>query len=230
MAYKHLFFDWDHTLWDFEANSRSALTSIYYEFDLRKLNVQSPDHFIDTYLPINYQMWTDYREGKIDAPTVKIKRFQDTLKHFGSIDNHLVSSIKDNYLQNLPLGGKLMPNVNSVLEYLSEKYLLHIVTNGFREITDEKLKYCGIAHYFTSTLAADEAGALKPNPIVFSTALKNNKATVEESLFIGDNLIADIQGAQAFGMDQVFFNPEKKEHQEQPTYEISDLSELVNFL
>lgn len=228
--YKHLFFDLDHTLWDFEQNSRQALTSIYYEFDLRQWQIQSPDHFIDTYHPINYQMWADYREGKIDAPTVKRKRFQDTLKQFGLISESVITDVENYYMQHLPNGGTLMPNVVQMLQKFHQHFDLHIVTNGFRAITDVKLRKSKIQHFFQLILSAEEVGVLKPNAKVFHTAIHKTGATVENSLFIGDNLIADIQGAKSVGMDQVFYNPEKKFHNETPTYEITDMKELVDLV
>lgn len=229
-TYQHLFFDLDHTLWDFETNSQEALTSIYYEFDLRRWEVQSPQHFIDTYLPINYKMWADYRNGVIDAKTVKRKRFQDTLKQFGVINQSMVQQVESSYLQKLPLGGNLLPNVKEMLTALQQHFQLHIVTNGFREITVSKLAISGIQDYFTTSLSAEEAGVLKPNPKIFQQALAMANATVEKSLFIGDNIIADVGGAKAVGIDQVFFNPNKAEHNAQPSYEIADMKELINLL
>lgn len=228
--YEHLFFDFDHTLWDFETNSRQALTKLYYEFNLRQFNIQSPEHFIDTYLPINYQLWADYRDGKIDAPTVKLKRFKDTLQQFGVVDLDFVKQVKAFYLNELPLGGALMPTVIDTLTTLQEHYTLHVVTNGFKAVTAEKMKHCQIGHFFQSVLSAEEVGVLKPNPLVFEMALSNNNANVQHSLYIGDNIIADVQGARGVGMDQVFFNPEQTAHAEQPTYEIKLMSELLNFL
>ncbi len=230
MVYKHLFFDWDHTLWDFEANSIKVLEEIYYHYNLRQFNVLSPQHFIDTYMPINYYMWTKFREGKIDAETVKFQRFAMTFKEFGVIDDQLIADVKSFYLQELPKGGFLMPNVIDMLNELQNEFQLHIVTNGFLEVTNEKLKYSQIAHYFETVLSAEEVGVLKPNQAVFHEALRRANATVTDSLFIGDNLIADVQGARNVGMNQVFFNPDQRQHDEQPTFEISDMKELVGIL
>lgn len=224
--YNHLFFDLDHTLWDFEQNSYLALESIYFEFDLRKYNILSTDHFIEVYNPINYSLWTAYRNGEIDAETVKYKRFQDTFKQFGVVDEATTHKIKESYMNQLPFGGALMPNTIEMLTELHAEYKLHIVTNGFKEISNQKLKHSGITDYFHSVLSAEEVGVLKPNAKVFETALINNKARNTESLFIGDNLIADVQGAQKVGMDQVFYNPEKIHHSETPTYEIDCLSSI----
>ncbi len=230
MQYKHLFFDWDHTLWDFETNSERSLTSIYYEFDLRRFGLQSPQHFIDTYKPLNKKLWTEFREGKIDAQTVKIKRFQECLKQFSLTDLELIRQIKSFYLEELPKGGDLMPNVEESLELLSKQYTLHIVTNGFLEVTQQKIQHSSIAKLFTTILSAEEVGVLKPNKKVFEEAFKRANATAKNSLFIGDNLIADIQGPKRVGMHQVFYNPNRQSHSESPTYEISDIKELIDLL
>lgn len=228
--YKHLFFDLDHTLWDFEHNSKKALTSVFYECDLRRMNVQSPDHFIETYLPINYQMWSAYRRGEIDAQEVKHLRFQNTLKKFGLVSQSMVKDVGDAYLAHLPRGGNLMPNVLHILKKLHAHYRLHVVTNGFQAITKVKLQNSGITDFFQLVLSAEEVGVLKPDKRVFQTAVNKTKAKVEESLFIGDSIIADIEGASSFGMDQVFYNPKNKQHQAEPTYEITDMAELESIL
>jgi len=230
MSYEHLFFDWDHTLWDFETNSKQALEKIFYEYDLRKFGVLSPQHFIDTYMPINYTMWKEFREGKMDAATVKIKRFQDTFQKFGVVDMVLVNDVKSFYLDKLPLGGALMPNVLKTIKILNENFELHVVTNGFLEVTQHKLAHSNLASFFRTVLSAEEVGVLKPNTKVFQEALKRSGASAERSLFIGDNLIADVQGARNAGMHQVFFNPLGHAHEESPTYEINDFQELLDIL
>jgi len=196
MAYEHLFFDWDHTLWDFETNSRQVLNNIFYEYNLRQFGILSPEHFMDVYMPINYRMWKMFREGEIDTQTVKYKRFEETF----------------------------------TLTELKGQFQMHVVTNGFLEVTEHKIKHSDIGSFFQTILSAEEVGVLKPNPAVFYEAFKRSGATAENSLFIGDNLIADVQGAQSVGMHQVYFNPEKEAHNETPTFEISDMKELVTLL
>ncbi len=228
--YQHIFFDWDHTLWDFEANSAQAMEKLYYAFDFRQFGILSPQHFVDIYQPINYQLWKAFREGEIDAQTVKIKRFQEALKVFSVYDQTLISEIKSYYLNELPKPGILMPSVRECLDQLSAKYQLHCVTNGFLEVTQQKLKHSQLHHYFDTILSAEEVGVLKPHPKIFAEALRRAEATVEQSLFIGDNLIADIQGAQNMGIDQVFYNPKQVEHKGKPTYEIAHFDELLGLL
>lgn len=230
MQYKHLFFDLDHTLWDFEANSKAALTAMYYDLDLRQLGILSPEQFVDVYLPINYKYWAAYREGRLSAEAIKFKRFEDTYKKFGGASEKLIQNSRDYYLKELPKKGALMPNVLNVLGELKNEFQLHVVTNGFRAVTKHKMERSKLVPFFNSVLSAEDVGVLKPNKKVFETALINNNAQVQESLFIGDNLIADVQGARSVGMDQVYFNPEKEQHSEDPTYEIHDMIELLPLL
>ncbi len=230
MQYKHIFFDLDHTLWDFDRNARGALHEVYYQFDLRRIGALSPQHFIDVYMPINERMWGEYRQGKIDAETIKIARFKETFKKFGFLDGDTVKKVKSAYLEFLPRQGHLIEGVQSLLEYLKPKYFLHIVTNGFKAVSIEKLGHANINSFFKSSLSAEEVGYLKPDVRVFKTALKNNKARAEESLFVGDHLEADVIGAANAGMDQVYFNPKGKAHNFKPTFEISEMAELCELL
>lgn len=230
MGYKHLFFDLDRTLWDFEANSTATLTAMYYDLDLRQLGILSPEQFIDVYLPINYTCWAAYREGRLSASEIKLKRFEDTYKKFGGASEKLIQKSRDYYLKELPNNGALMPNVTHVLSELQNDFHLHIVTNGFKTVTQFKMQKSKITPFFNSILSAEEVGVLKPNKKVFETALEKNNAQVYESLFIGDDLVADVQGAQSVGMDQVYFNPKKHVHTEQPTYEIRNMSEMLTLL
>lgn len=227
MQYKHIFFDLDHTLWDFDKNAKASLTDVFYKFDLRRFGVKNVEHFQEIYMPINQRMWGEYRRGEIDAETVKIGRFQETFKLFNVVDHGLTKEVKEFYLKQLPVKGALMPNTLDTLNYLKSKYELHIVTNGFRAVTDEKISFSNIGSFFKSTLSAEEVGVLKPNKEVFERALSMNNTNSTESLFVGDSIIADVEGARGVGMDQVLFNPHKKAHTSNPTYEISDIGEMM---
>jgi len=230
MRYKHIFFDLDHTLWDFDKNAKASLTDVFYEFDLRRFGVRDTHHLQEVYMPINQRMWGEYRRGEIDAETVKFGRFRETLKQFNVLDTGIAMEIKEFYLKQLPTKGALMPNTMETLEYLKGKYKLHIVTNGFRAVTDEKISFSNIGGFFESTLSAEEVGVLKPNKKVFMKAFEMNNAHAAESLFVGDSIVADVEGAQQVGMDQVYFNPHRKAHESSPTYEVFDIGELTNFL
>ena len=227
--YKHLFFDLDRTLWDFERNSEITLRQI---FDQRNLNSIFPDfdHFIKTYKVHNEHLWDLYKERKIKKDELRNKRFLLTLQDFGVNNTKLAEKIGDDYVDISPTQTILFPDTKTVLDYLKEKYELHIITNGFVEVQYKKLRNCGLEPYFKRVTTSEEAKASKPKKEIFQVALKSVNAKKTESLMIGDDLQNDILGAKKFGIDQVYFNPEHKLHQEKITFEIDKLKILTQIL
>ena len=227
--YKHLFFDLDRTLWDFEKNSIITLRSI---FDKRKLDKIFPDFniFVSTYEAHNERLWDLYKLRKIRKDELRNERFLLTLKDFGIDDPKLAEQIGDDYVELSPMQTVLFPNTIEVLDYLSTKYKMHIITNGFVEVQYKKLKNCGLEKYFERVTTSEEAKSSKPKPEIFQVALKSVNAKKTESLMIGDDLENDILGAKKFGIDQVFFNPDSEKHSETISFEIKNLNELTTFL
>jgi len=227
--YKHLFFDLDRTLWDFEKNSIITLRSI---FDKRKLDKIFPDFdiFVSTYKAHNERLWDLYKLRKIRKDELRNERFLLTLKDFGIDDPKLAEQIGDDYVELSPMQTVLFPNTIEVLDYLSTKYKMHIITNGFVEVQYKKLKNCGLEKYFERVTTSEEAKSSKPKPEIFQVALKSVNAKKTESLMIGDDLENDILGAKKFGIDQVFFNPDSEKHSETISFEIKNLNELTTFL
>jgi len=230
VKYKHLFFDLDHTLWDFEGNASLSLDDVYHEFDLRRFGIISAEQFKQTYFPINDRMWAQYRRGELTSAEIKIERFRETLKKFSVLDHDLVAEIKEFYLKSLPLKGRLMPGATQVLDKLQGKAALHIVSNGFLAITKEKIKYSGIQKYFDVVLSAEEVGVLKPNQKVFEEAFRRANASASESIYIGDSLEADVRGPRNVGMDQIYYNVHSKPHDESPTHEVNHLLDIAEIL
>ena len=227
--YKHLFFDLDHTLWDFETNSKSALNSLYEDY-LGSLSA-SFERFHETYRDVNSLFWAQYRVGRVKKEELRIGRFRETLLRFGYEDEQLSQSLADGYVERSPYQTALFPNAITTLEDLKEKgYDMHIITNGFEEVQHIKIKESGLLPFFSEIITSEQVDVRKPHPLIFKHAVDKARSKKSESVMIGDNLIADILGARDFGMDQVFFNPETSAHDEQPTYEISDLSQLSEIL
>lgn len=228
--YRHIFFDLDDTLWDFKRNSSEALHELYHHFILKNVGIESPDYFIKVYQERNIMMWEQYRLGAIDKETLRSKRFELTFWDMG-IDTALVPrGMPEHYLSTLASKHYLYPFALEVLEYLKEKYSLHIITNGFSEVQHIKLNSSKIDRFFQQLIISDEIGMKKPDIKIFQHALEKANATAEESIMIGDGLDVDIAGARNAGMDQVFFNPEMIAHNHQVTQEIKSLEELKNFL
>ncbi|MCK0144648.1 YjjG family noncanonical pyrimidine nucleotidase [Arenibacter sp. F26102] len=221
-----IFFDLDHTLWDFEKNSALTFQKILSE---NSVSVELKD-FLKVYIPINFEFWKLYREGKITKSELRFQRLKitfDTLGH--SISNELIDVLSDQYIENLSSFNHLFPNTTEVLDYLKPNYKLHIITNGFQEIQDKKLQSSKIHDYFDHIINSEMAGVKKPNPKIFELALSKANVLPQKSLMIGDSLEADILGAKSVGLHTLHFNANNE-----PMHEycdiIHDLSEIKSYL
>ncbi len=228
--YTHIFFDLDHTLWDFDKNSLETFSDLFLKYNLEKLLNCNFNTFFKAYKIINDNLWDLYRKGEIKKDYLSVQRFFLSLNEFGNNDKLLAETLSKEYVKLSPLKKNLFPYSIEVLEFLNKKYKLHIITNGFLEIQTVKIKNSGLDIYFESMITSEEAGAQKPNARIFEYSLNKTGAKVEESLMIGDDLKVDILGSKAFGMDQVYFNYHNNVHSEEVTYEIKSLLELKEIL
>lgn len=228
-TYKHLFFDLDRTLWDFEKNSVKTLKLIFDKRDLHRI-FPDFDTFIKVYKMHNEKLWDLYKLRRIKKHELRNQRFLLTLNDFGVDDIVLAEQIGDDYVDLSPLQTDLFPYTIELLDYLKPKYQMHIVTNGFVEVQYKKLKNCGLEKYFTHVITSEEAKASKPKPEIFHVAISSANAKKTESLMIGDDLENDILGAKQYGIDQVYFNPERKKHTEQITFEVYHLKQITEIL
>lgn len=229
-SYKHLFFDLDNTLWDFERNSKEVLNELYEKHRLQELGITSADFFIRTYQERNIMMWEQYRLGKIDKPTLRNQRFVFTFWDMG-LDAELVPpTLADDYLLLSPKKNHLFPHAHETLDYLQAKYKLHIITNGFEEAQYIKLDSADLSKYFDEIIISEQTGFKKPDVNIFYHAAEKATATAEECLMIGDGLEVDVVGARNAGWDTVYFNPHKIQHEENTTFEIESLDELMRIL
>ena len=225
--YKHLFFDLDHTLWDFDRNSKEVLHELFHKHSLNDKGVNA-EEFISRYIEINHEMWRLYHLDKIDRDTLRTIRFEKTFAHFEIEDEKIISAFPDDYLDLLPSKKHLFPMAIEVLNYLKNKYALHLITNGFERVQFLKLDGSGLTQYFKEIIISEKTGYKKPDKGIFLYALETTSAHVNESIMIGDDMEADIKGAINAGMDVVYFNPEKKSHEQHVTFEINNLMELQN--
>lgn len=223
--YGHLFFDLDHTLWDFEANSRATLREIFLTERLAERGVADPEEFIDTYEEINQVLWDRYENGNLNKEVLRVLRFRNTLLRFGIKDGPMAERMGRDYLASCPLKGSLMPGALQLLQDLHGRYRMHIITNGFDEVQHVKLKSSAIAGYFDVVLTSEMAGARKPDPRIFAAALKRTKANAGDSLMIGDNVRADMEGARNAGLDHAHFAPNAP-IDPQATYVLKHLDDL----
>jgi YjjG family noncanonical pyrimidine nucleotidase len=228
--YTCVFFDLDHTLWDYETNSRETLYDLYHDRDLEGKGVWSFDRFFDEFRRVNLELWDQYDAGLIDSQVIRRERFIKIFAAFSIKDALLSEQISHAYLSTCPTKGNLMPHAMDVLNYLKEKYILTIITNGFEEIQSTKIASSQITPYFNHVITSQKAGARKPSKSIFDYALQLNGATCHQAIMIGDNVVADIGGARAASIDAVFFNPESNAHDHDATHEITSLDQLLNIL
>jgi len=230
MKYKHLFFDLDHTLWDFNANAKATLTDIYALFDLEK-KVTAFNEFYTKYLYHNEILWDKYHNGLISAEDLKWKRMYRTLLDFKIGDEELSKQLSAKFMELLPTKKLLFPHTTELLQYLlNKKYVLHLITNGFEKTQWSKLNNSGLDKYFTHVITSEASNSLKPKKEIFEYAMQKAGASLNESIMIGDNLDADIQGAINAGMDSVFVNHINATAHIKSTYTIYHLKELEAIL
>jgi putative hydrolase of the HAD superfamily len=228
-TYKHLFFDLDNTLWDFRANAQEAFHEIFTEMDLFS-RIQDFNRFLAVYEKYNEYMWSEYRKGKVKKDDMRMERMILTFREMGVDDIFLAKRVGEIYLHTAPKKTNLFPQVQETLAYLSGKYKLYILTNGFAEVQLQKIHNSGLQDYFSKLFMAEMVGYQKPDKRFFEYAIKSVHASKKESLMIGDESEADIVGAAHAGIKQVFFNPLHKFCSIQPTWEISSFGELTSIL
>ncbi|WP_461096820.1 YjjG family noncanonical pyrimidine nucleotidase [Spirosoma luteolum] len=229
-AYKHLFFDLDHTLWDFDRNSAESITELYHTFRLADRGVATPDDFSGHFVRINRALWDDYDRNLITHGYIRENRFPMVFDALGVDGNDIHVAMNDEYLRLLPRKTHLLESARDVLDYLHGRYPMHIITNGFADIQAIKLESAGIAHYFGEVITNGVVNAKKPDPAIFRYALDLCGAEAADSLMIGDNYEADIMGGKGAGLDTLFYNPGGLPTPVAPTYTISHWTELMAIL
>lgn len=226
MRTKHVFFDLDRTLWDFEKNSETALLQIFQELKLGD-HVESFERFMQVYRRVNSEWWNLYRFGKVKKADLRVGRFLDTLKELNAENKQIATQLGERYVQVSPYQTSLLPHANETLKELKENnHILHIITNGFKEVQFIKLRNSNIIHYFDDILCSDEIGVNKPDPLVFQSAMKRTKAKAEESMMIGDDFEADVLGAEKVGIKGILFDPNEHFKANNAVQKIKSLKEV----
>jgi len=223
---KHIFFDLDHTLWDFEKNSRTALEILFEELELKN-NLPSFRRFHTAYRKVNAELWHLYGKGKLDKSVLRVKRFSDTFKKFDFDNKELAERMAQRYVEVSPYQTNLFPHSIETLEALkSDGYQLHIITNGFKEVQHIKLEKSQLIHFFDVILCSEEVGKNKPHKSVFIEAMKRANTTPQESIMIGDNYIADIIGAENAGIAGILFDPHNNHKEGTHEWHINSLDKI----
>jgi len=223
---KHIFFDLDHTLWDFDKNSAFAFEIIFKKHQIPI----AVNEFIQHYIPINQQYWKLYQTNQVSHEHLRFYRLKDSFDAVNyQTDHTLIHQLSQDYIHYLPENNHLFDGAIEILDYLSYHYKLHIITNGFSEVQTRKLKNANISHYFETITNSEMAGVKKPHPNIFNFALSLANATIQESVMIGDSIEADIQGALSIGMDVIYFNEQNLQHS-LDVAEIQYLTEIKKLL
>ena len=212
MEIKNVFFDLDHTLWDFERNSALTFELLFNKYKL-DIDINS---FLKVYVPINLEYWRLYRNESISKEYLRFNRLNDAFKKLNiDVSSDLINKLSYDYIENLPKFNHLIDGAHELLLYLKKKYKLYLITNGFRNVQSNKLKNSGIGNFFLSIYDSESVGVKKPNPLIFNHALDDSGCIARESVMIGDSFEADIQGSLSVGMNAIHYvNFGEKEHKE----------------
>lgn len=228
--YQDIFFDLDHTIWDFDKNAEETLHELYGIYKLKELGLHSADLFIETYTRNNHRLWAEYHLGKITKAELREARFKQTFLDLGTHPDLIPVGFEDDYVKLCPTKTNLFPGAHETLQYLQSKYKLHLISNGFSESQDIKINGTNLGGYFQNVIISEIAGANKPDKAIFQYAIDLAKASVTESLMIGDSLEADVYGALGFGMDAIYFNPNDLDKPDDVPVQINHLKELMSIL
>ena len=223
---KNIFFDLDHTIWDFEKNSSLTFKKILKDF---KIDINL-DEFLEIYVPINFKYWKLYREEKITKEFLRYNRLKSAFDKLSiKVSDDTIEKISEDYIYYLPSNHNLMPNAIKTLNYLKMKYNLYIITNGFRDVQNQKMKSSKINKYFKKIYDSESVGVKKPNPDIFNFAIEDSNSLKSESLMVGDSYEADIEGALNVGLNAVHFIAHGEKVHDKCAI-INDLSELLEIL
>jgi putative hydrolase of the HAD superfamily len=230
IKYRHIFFDLDHTIWDFDKNAEETLYELYDIYRLNEIGLPSASIFIETYTRNNHRLWAEYHTGKISKDELRETRFKRTFLELGVHPDMLPLAFEDDYVKLCPTKTNLFPHAHETLQYLQNKYALHLISNGFKESSELKVGNTNIGGYFQNIIISEIVGVNKPDPAIFEHALALAGATKNESLMIGDSLEADVYGALNFGMDAIYFNPFNAPKPDNVPLQVTHLKELTLIL
>ena len=231
MKYKSIFIDLDDTLWAFTENARDTFEEMYHQYRFERY-FQSFDHFMELYVQKILELWDLYGRHEISKDELNARRFSYPLLQVGVDDPALVKAYSDGFFAAIPYKRKLMPHAMEALEYLSGKYRLYILSNGFRELQEQKMRSAGILHYFRKIVLSEDIGAHKPFPAIFNFAMSATQSEFRTSLMIGDNWKNDVAGARDVGMGQGYYCPDAEPSvlDFQPTFLLRDWKEIKKVL
>ncbi|MES2133569.1 MAG: YjjG family noncanonical pyrimidine nucleotidase [Bacteroidota bacterium] len=230
-AAKHIFFDLDHTLWDFEKNSREAILHLFLEYKFDVTFKTDFETFIGVYENINHHLWQLYALQQVSKEELRYQRFYKTFLHFNFDRIDVAKLWADEYLTISPYKTHLIEGTFDILNYLKEKnYVLHIITNGFKEVQHIKLTQSKLKDFFRHIIISEDHGFNKPDIRIFELAQELSGANTAECVMIGDNYENDIVGALNANWKAVHLSEKPQQNSDVNFYRIGTLPELKNLL
>lgn len=227
---KHVIFDLDHTLWDFERNSNHILQSLFEKYELKDHLNTSFEAFKNKYHEITTKLWQKYDTKEINKEELRSQRIPAVFDHFNYQNPKLAIQLEEEYLRSCPDQPHLIQDGMEILEYLKTKYEIHLLTNGFKTIQYRKLKASGITNYFQNIVTSECSGFSKPDKEAFEYLLRKISIPAHNCIMIGDNEHSDIQGAYQIGMPSILYDPSEKITSSKATYNIKRLREIKKLI
>jgi len=228
--YRHIFFDLDHTLWDYDTNVQESLSELFEIYQLPTVGIPDFQTFIDAFYQVNFKLWALYDLGKIDKQNLRETRFKLIFEKAGVSGSNVPKEMEEDFMQRTSSKPHLLPYSKEILDYLSPNYKMHIITNGFNESQAKKMHSSGLTPYFDLVVTSETTGHKKPDPRIFQYAMDKLAVKSADCIMIGDNPNSDILGAIRSNIDQVYFDPHEKGIEHQPTHTIRHLKELEGLL
>ncbi len=229
-TYQHIFFDLDHTLWDYDKNVKESLAELFEYHQLVNMGIPDAEAFSTAFYNVNFDLWAKYDKGEIDKIGLRETRFKLIFENAGALSDSVPKAMEEDFMHRTSSKPHLIPYTLEILDYLRPNYKLHIITNGFNESQAKKMEASGLADYFDLIVTSETTGHKKPDPRIFGYALDKLKVGCSDCLMIGDNPNSDILGAINSNIDAVYFDPYEKGIDHKPTYTIKHLKELEAFL
>lgn len=225
-TYQHLFFDLDHTLWDYDKNVQESLSELFEIYQLQNFGIRDYKTFLEAFYQVNFKLWAMYDLDKVDKKSLREVRFKLIFEKAGARDNAVPKEMEDDFMHRTSSKPHLLPYSKEILDYLKPNYRMHIITNGFNESQALKIKSSGLESYFDFVVTSETTGHKKPDPRIFQYLLDKLSVKATDCIMIGDNPNSDILGAIQSNLDNIYFDPHGKGIEHLPTYTIKHLKEL----
>lgn len=228
--YTHLFFDLDHTLWDYDRNVLESLSELFVQHNLTDAGIPDVDAFVKSFYAVNFKLWALYDVGKISKESLRETRFKLIFEHAGANPNWVFRDLEEDFMYRTSSKPHVLPYTKEILAFLRPRYGLHIISNGFNESQFKKMEASGLTPFFDLVVTSETTGHKKPDPRIFQYAMEQLRTVHTDCIMIGDNPNSDILGAIRAQIDNVYFDPHFKGIEHTPTYTIRHLKELESFL